>query len=47
MESKKSNQESLSESSSEDYCEENYDWVDDENFPIEYKKEFLQFPLEE
>lgn len=47
MESKKSNQESLSESSSEDYCEENYDWVEDENFPIEYKKEFLQFPLEE
>jgi len=38
---------SLTEKSSSDYVTENFDWVYDDNFPEEYKKEFLQFPLKE
>ena len=47
MESKKSFQESLSECSSKDYAEENYDWVDDENFSNSNKRDFLKYPLNE
>ena len=38
---------SLTKKSSSDYVTENFDWVYDDNFPEEYKKEFLQFPLKE
>ena len=38
---------SLTEKSSSDYVTENFDWVYDDNFPEEYKKEFLKFPLKE
>ena len=38
---------SLTESSSSDGVNENFDWVNDDNFPDEYKKEYLQFPLKE
>ena len=38
---------SLTECSSNDYTTENFDWINDPNFPDEYKKEYLQFPLKE
>ena len=38
---------SSSSSSSMDYTTEKYDWVEDDNFPKEYKLEYLKFPLEE
>ena len=38
---------SLTECSSSDSDTENFDWVNDPNFPDEYKKKYLQFPLKE
>ena len=38
---------SLTECSSSDNSTENFDWVNDPNFPDEYKKKYLQFPLKE
>ena len=41
------NEISLTESSLSDCVTENFNWVNDDNFPDEYKKEYLQFPLKE
>ncbi len=31
--------------SSRDYAEEDFTWVDNNDFPINYKKEYLEYPL--
>ena len=34
-----------SECSSKDYAEEDFNWADNNNFSIDYKKEYLEYPL--
>ena len=34
-------------SSSQDTVEENYNWAQDRNFPIEYKNDYLKYPLKD